>query len=93
MTGARAHLKDGDLDGDDHARLIWVLALYSLQNIMMFTPWVGGRGGRGATVSGQENQKLEGWARVEWRKGLGSRRAGRRARGDVDANDAPRARL
>ena len=43
--------------------------MYSLQNIMMFTPWVGGRGGRGATVSGQENQKLEGWTESSGEKG------------------------
>ena len=39
----------------------WVLALYSLQNIMMFTPWVRKeRAGRGATVSVGNSIVLEG---------------------------------
>jgi hypothetical protein len=39
----------------------WVLALYSLQNIMMFTPWVRKEGaGRGATVSVGNSIVLEG---------------------------------
>jgi hypothetical protein len=39
----------------------WVLALYSLQNIMMFTPWVRKeRAGKGATVSVGNSIVLEG---------------------------------
>jgi hypothetical protein len=39
----------------------WVLALYSLQNIMMFTPWVRKEGARrGATVSVGNSIVLEG---------------------------------
>jgi hypothetical protein len=39
----------------------WVLALYSLQNIMMFTPWVRKAGaGKGATVSVGNSIVLEG---------------------------------
>ena len=39
----------------------WVLALYSLQNIMMFTPWVRKEGaGKGATVSVGNSIVLEG---------------------------------
>ena len=39
----------------------WVLALYSLQNIMMFTPWVRKeRAGQGATVSVGNSIVLEG---------------------------------
>ena len=39
----------------------WVLALYSLQNIMMFTPWVRKeRAGKGGTVSVGNSIVLEG---------------------------------
>ena len=39
----------------------WVLALYSLQNIMMFTPWVRKEGARrGAKVSVGNSIVLEG---------------------------------
>ena len=93
MTGARAHLKDGDLDGNDRARLILgpgVVLLAEHHDVHTLGRRKG-REGRDGQRSGKS--KARGLDRVEWRKGLGSRRAGERARSDVDAHDAPRARL
>jgi len=88
--GTRAHLEDGDLDGDDGARLVLgpgVVLLAEHHDVHT----LGKEEGAGRT--GRSALEIRSCLRVRYggaKKGLGSRRAGRRARGGVETATRPK---